>query len=444
MTKTELMETYTTEQLAGMVINLQSASEIKNDEIHKLKWQISSLEEENGRLQAKLDTYNNYLLPRCTKEAKEMIDRNYFSGVRIVTLEQWNNSGRADGKVCFPKEYEQTVRGFLNIDTSEIQDDCHRFGIESLQRYLKNPAPIKIPKRDSENIDLSKIQKCQEEYEKVLKESPLEGVMNKITKDILEQKNNAMAMEFTRIICDLLKRYGVHVHCTETKLSEKITNNAIEEQYGIVFDSMDFSQHDKEFTDKIEELQSEVEKYRKAFEDARKERDCQIAEYRKMIEELENHHKFSMMQIDDVLVEFLGVTHEVMDKPRDFEKVLQKLVDNDKQELERAKNTINQIDDILERLFGVRRDTVDKMDEFEKILKQKAENYNTIADYLCDEPISVAQTLISAKRSYELSAEEKQRSGLEKGYYHIFDVSELRQIAEHLLIYCNHHKEEEK
>lgn len=155
-----------------------------------------------------------------------------------------------------------------------------------------------------------------------------------------------------------------------------------------------------EFLFEIEKLQSEVEKYRKAFEDAKKERDCQVAEY-------------------------------------------QNRAEKDKTELERAKNTINQIDDILERLFGVRHD-IGKPDEFEKILKQKAESYNTIADYLCDEPISVAQTLISAKRSYELSAEEKQRSGLEKGYYHIFDVSELRQIAEHLLIYCNHNREEQE
>ena len=171
-------------------------------------------------------------------------------------------------------------------------------------------------------MNISDIQKCQEEYEKLLKESPLEGVMNKITRDILEQKNNAMAMEFTRIICDLLKRYGVYVHCTETKFSEKITTNSIEKQYGIVFDSMDFSQHDKEFTDRIKELEKQID---------------------------------------------------------------------------RRQTTINQIDDILEKLFGARHDTFEKPDEFEKILKQKTESYNEIADYLCDEPISVAQTLISAK-----------------------------------------------
>ena len=109
------------------------------------------LEENNGRLQSKLDTYNNYLLPKATKEAKELIGQNHFTGVRIVTWEQWNNQGE-------------------------------------------------------KSMNISDIQKCQEEYEKLLKESPIEGVMNKIAKDILNQKSNAMVMEFTGIICDLLKR----------------------------------------------------------------------------------------------------------------------------------------------------------------------------------------------------------------------------------------------
>ncbi len=375
------------------------------------------LEENNGRLQSKLDTYNNYLLPKATKEAKELIGQNHFTGVRIVTWEQWNNQGE-------------------------------------------------------KSMNISDIQKCQEEYEKLLKESPIEGVMNKIAKDILNQKSNAMVMEFTGIICDLLKRYGVYVHCAETKLSENITHNSIEEQYGIVFDSMDFSQHDKEFTDKIKELeeelakneekrknadkvcvivngfakeypieevgeivrayeeiklckemnkecktilpqeylkvlslnhtvpelQSEVEKYRKAFEGAKKERDCQVAEYRNRTEK-------------------------------------------DRTEIERAKNTINQIDDILEKLFGVRHD-VGKPDEFEKILAGRVKG--NAANFLPTEPIKVADMLINAEGEYEHNPIVKKICGTDKGTYRIFEISELRQIAEHLLVYCNHNKEEEE
>lgn len=262
----------------------------------------------------------------------------------------------------------------------------------------------------------------QKELEEFLKESPMESTIERICRDITDQKNNAMAMEFARVICGLLRENGVYVHCTETKFSEKITHNSIEEKYGIKFDSMDFSEHDKEFTGEIEKLQSEAEKYRKAFEDAKNERDYQIVQYQNKIDKLKQK-----LEIQETATKYA-----------------EEYIDNLKKDLSHSKNTINQIDDILEKLFGVRHDTVDKPGEFEKILKQKAENYNTIADYLCDEPISVAQTLISAKRSYELSEEEKQRSGIEKGYYHIFDVSELRQIAEHLLVYCDHNGEMEE
>ena len=248
-------------------------------------------------------------------------------------------------------------------------------------------------------MNISDIQKCQEEYKKLLKESPLEGVINKISRDILEQKNNAMAMEFTRIICDLLKKYGVHVRCTETKLSENITHNSIEEQYGIVFDSMDFSQHDKEFTDKIEELQSEVEKYRKAFEDAKKERDCQIAEYQKRIDDLEHDLKTAGEKIHDLAGENMKLQCE--------------------------RNDYKTKAEFLE---------VDRMR-----VKQ-----NEISDLLPTEPIKVADMLINTEGEYEHNPLAKALCGEDKGTYRIFDVPELRQIAEHLLVYCNHHGEVEE
>lgn len=155
---------------------------------------------------------------------------------------------------------------------------------------------------------------------------------------------------------------------------------------------------------KVSKLQSEVEKYRKAFEEAKKERDCQISDY-------------------------------------------QNRTEKDKTELERAKNTINQIDDILEKLFGVRHDTIDKPDEFEKILSDKVKG--NIADFLQTEPIKVADMLINATYTRE-------KGNIEKTFYkvfgnnsdmveeNVFDISELRQIAEHLLVYCNHNGEDEE
>lgn len=200
----------------------------------------------------------------------------------------------------------------------------------------------------------------QKELDEFLKESPIRNSIDKICKDILEQKNNAMEMEFTRIICDLLKRYGVYVHCTETKFSEKITTNSIEEQYGIVFDSVDFSQHDKEFTDKIEEL---------------------------------------------------------------------------KKQLDRSQTTINQIDEILEELFGVMHD-VENPGAFKEILREKVNE--KIGNFITTEPIKVADMLINAskKRTNCMTGKEYDK--------YIFDKWQLRQIAEHLLVYCNHNGDAEE
>lgn len=322
MNKSKLLSTYTPEQLADMLIKTNNLLDMLKYSDSFLKTglfdnpavaalearlniaqnRIKNLEEGNGRLQAEVDTYNKYLLPRCTKEARRMIDENRFSEVRIATWDEWNNRGK-----------------------------------------------------DAMNI--SDVQKCQEEYEKLMKESSLQRTIDGIARDILEQKNNAMTMEFTKVICDLLEKYGVRINCTETK-HQNITHNLIEEKYGIVFDSVDFSKHDKEFKDKIEEL---------------------------------------------------------------------------KKQLDRSQTTINQIDEILEKLFGVRHDAVDKPDEFEKILSERAKG--NMADFLTKEPIEVAEILITAKGECEPL---HIGNNVFKDTYRIFEVPELRQIAEHLLVYCGY------
>lgn len=200
MNKQELLSTYTAEQLASMVINLQSASEVKNDEIHKLKWKISSLEEESGRLQAKVDTYNEYLLPRCTKEARELIDGNHFIGVMIVSCGEWNNRGKAEGeKVLLPKEYENCIREILNIDTSEIKDDCHRFGIESLQRYLKTDSPKKPDEIEHLKSEANKYRKAFE-YAKKERDCQIAEYQKKIEE--LKKENDELKTENAELHCE--------------------------------------------------------------------------------------------------------------------------------------------------------------------------------------------------------------------------------------------------
>lgn len=106
-------------------------------------------------------------------------------------------------------------------------------------------------------------------------------------------------------------------------------------------------------------------------------------------------------------------------------KYAEEYVNGLKSEVKRKETTINQIDDILNELFGVTHDIVSKPDEFKEILKTKLDNMT----YFPEEPIKVADLIIS---------------GWESSWnYKHFSVSELRQIAEHLLVYCNVNESEE-
>lgn len=312
MNKQELLSTYTAEQLADMLIKTNNLIDMLKYSDSFLKTglfdnpavaalearlniaqnRIKNLEEGNGRLQAEADTYNKYLLPRCTEEARELIDKNCFNGVKIVSCGEWN-------------------------------------------------------KRGKDAMNISDIQKCQEEYEKLLKESPIQGIVDGIARDILEQKNNAMAMEFTKAICGLLEKYGVRIHCTETK-RQNIAHNLIEEVYGIIFDSVDFSKHDKEFTDKIEELKKE----------------------------------------------------------------------NDELKTENAE------------------------------LHCEMQAMSMFPDEFPTEPIKVADMLISAtytrkKSNMEMAMCKAFGNNADTVTENVYSKSELRQIAEHLLVYCNHNEEAE-
>lgn len=281
--------------------------------------------------------------------------------------------------------------------------------------------------KENKAFKVSDDKNYQNELEEFLKESPIQSTIDRICKDITEQKNNAMAMEFTRAICDLLRGNGVCVHCTETKFSEKTTCNSIEEKYGIKFDGVDFSEHDKEFTDKIEELQFEVEKYHKSFENAKNERDCQIAEYQKKIEELTAENDRLKGEVDGMNYQ------EKQDKTNNFYGIY----------AHSAKDLTK--DDLLMFLGILTKELiangVDFRYEMEKELKVwdiKIKGDENITNFLPTEPIKVADMLINVMH-------EPCASVLSFGKpYSMYNISELRQIAEHLLVYCNHNGEAEE
>lgn len=194
-------------------------------------------------------------------------------------------------------------------------------------------------------------------------------IIDKIAKDIEEDHDNKVAIAFTKAIGELLKLNGVTAHYTEYN-SDVMVEDEISKRYGIVFDSLDFTEHDKVFRDEIKELKGSV-----------KERDSHIKQLKHDSEKLEN---IRMRCTESATAEIDKGIYE-----------------------------------------GIRVISIDELKENDTIIK------------LPFDAIEVANFLINAEYECEvpfIGRKTKRRK---------YDVEDLEQIAEHLLVYCKHNKEEE-
>jgi hypothetical protein len=69
--------------------------------------------------------------------------------------------------------------------------------------------------------------------------------------------DNKVAIAFTKSIGELLKLNGVTAHYTEYN-SDVMVEDEISKKCGIVFDSLDFTEHDKGFKDEINSLKESI------------------------------------------------------------------------------------------------------------------------------------------------------------------------------------------
>ena len=82
-----------------------------------------------------------------------------------------------------------------------------------------------------------------------------------------------------------------------------------------------------------------------------------------------------------------------------------------------------------------------ELSEENEELHSKIERSGNISDFLQTEPIKVADMLINTKIEPTEIGEDRLKIVYKQRN---FDISELRQIAEHLLVYCNHNGEVEE
>lgn len=107
--------------------------------------------------------------------------------------------------------------------------------------------------------------------------------IDEIVKDITKKKDNAIAMEFTKCIGELLKKNGVVPKMTEYTRNFE-TENTFETRYGVSIDELDFSEQDKAFEDKIAKLEEELKEWKAEAREIKKNRDEQLKSFRKAVE----------------------------------------------------------------------------------------------------------------------------------------------------------------
>lgn len=80
-------------------------------------------------------------------------------------------------------------------------------------------------------------------------------IIENIAKDIRDREDKEMAMAFTNVIGTLLLTNGVAVETSKHELRNEETQDKnkymIWKKYGVTIDELDFSEHDKEIVDKL-------------------------------------------------------------------------------------------------------------------------------------------------------------------------------------------------
>lgn len=205
--------------------------------------------------------------------------------------------------------------------------------------------------------------------------------LDEIVKDIQEKKDNAMAMEFTKCIGELLKKNGVVLKLTECTRNFE-TDKTFETRYGVSIDELDFSEHDKVFKDKYKVLEEEYDK-----------------------------------------------------KCKDYKSV-SALLSTYQQENESLKKRIIELENFSCQAEQETESLVEK-------LKQRiAELESGKTSELPFDPLECANYLINATYERETNSLERGLKGLpEKVNSDRYAIDDLEQIAEHLLVYCKHNKE---
>lgn len=123
-----------------------------------------------------------------------------------------------------------------------------------------------------------------------------ESQIEKIAKAIRDREDKELALAFTNVVCSLLRGNGVVVKTSRYEFeTDNETHNEtdkstyiIKKEYGVSFDGLDFTEHDKKFKDEIRQLKCELEKTYNQLMEVEKQAQEKISELESELEVKDN------------------------------------------------------------------------------------------------------------------------------------------------------------
>ena len=258
--------------------------------------------------------------------------------------------------------------------------------------------------------------------------------IDEIVKDIAKKKDNAMAMEFTKCIGELLKKNGVTPKITEYSGIPQ-TDKTFETRYGVSIDELDFSEHDKVFKDEILTLKKTADYYDGAMKELRTR--CTESARDKFDKGLYDCLTVATcpneMKAENTLLRQQTKYYE--DKIAKLEKELEEWEEEAK---ESKKNRDEQLKSVRKAVepyvdIGHMHETIAELKQrIAELESMETENFSEIDT---SNPLACAESLIEHMTHCEKFMIMPERD------VQTFSVEELKEIADYLMVYYKHHKD---
>ena len=260
---------------------------------------------------------------------------------------------------------------------------------------------------------------------------------DRIAKDIRERQDNAMAMEFTKCIGELLRKNGITPKIKQYGC-DFYGENSFSSKYGVIVDELDFSEHDKVFEDKIAELENIINNKLGGW-DKRGITYQEIMDMKAENQELKQITKGYEDKIAELKKDYKTASELLGKYQQENESLKKRVVELENFSCQAEQETESLVEKLNQRIVKLeksRSEWIDKTVEWQqKCEKLESKETEIVSGIDTSNSLACAKSLIEHMTHCEKFMIMPERD------VQTFSVEELKEIADYLMVYYKHHKD---